>query len=295
MITTRTRFASIGGIALISIATLALVPWKLTAQDADAEAVAKLREENAKLRQELEAVRRDAERMRSDVERMRNPAVAERQRETALQREAALQREMTERNTQLVRDHARQVERQQRDMAKVRADLEELRARFTDEHPVVRERQAQLETLEAEMAAAKSDPRVNLKPSGRTKTALVPASERAMKRHEEQRALLQKEIELAERHVEFVRNALENGKEIPASLLAAQRELWDAKLQQARLGGSKADERAVLMQQLNATERLLKEQRKRVEVGTLGLGAEIPFEREVLRIKRQLASPELEN
>ena len=300
MITTRTRFASMGGIALISIATLALVPWKLTAQDADAD-VAKLREENAKLRQELEAVRRDAEKMRSDVERMRNPAVAERQRETALQREAAFQREVTERNTQLARDHVRQVERQQRDMERVRADLEELRARFTDEHPVVRERQAQLEKLEAEIAAAKSDPKLNLKPSSGTKTAFVAnerafaANERAIKRHEEQRALLQKEVELAERHVEYVRKALENGKEIPASQLAAQRELLDARLQLARLNNSKADQRAVLLQQLSVAEYTLKEYRKRVEVGTLSPGAEIPFEREVLRIKRQLASPELEN
>src|SRR5688500_13410598 len=38
MITTRTRFARIGGIALIAIASLALVPWKLTAQSVDAEA-----------------------------------------------------------------------------------------------------------------------------------------------------------------------------------------------------------------------------------------------------------------
>jgi hypothetical protein len=113
-------------------------------------------------------------------------------------------------------------------------------------------------------------------------------NERAMKRSEQQRALLQKEIELAERHVEYVRKALENGKEVPASQLAAQRELLDAKLQLARLSNSKADERAVLLQQLNAAEHMLKEYKKRVEVGTLSSGAEIPFEREVLRIKRQL-------
>ena len=298
MITTRTRFASIGGIALISIAMLAMVPWKLTAQDADAEVVAKLKEENAKLRQELEAVRRDAEKMRSDAERMRNPVVAERQRE------AALQREVAERENRLAREQAWSVERQKRAVEKVRVDqqrvmeklqaeLEELRTQFTGNHPRVREVQAQLEKLEAVMEATKADRNFEdpLEPGKRP----AAMNERAMKRQEEQRALLQKEIELAERHVEYVRKALENGKEIPASELAAQRELLDARLQLARLSNSKADQRAVLLQQLNVAEHTLKEYKKRIEVGTMPPGSEIPFEREVLRIKRQLASPELEN
>ena len=127
----------------------------------------------------------------------------------------------------------------------------------------------------------------------------IPEDERATKRftrhQDEQRALLQKEIELAERHVEYVRKAMESGRELPASLLAAQRELLDVKLQMARLGNSKAEERAVLLQQLNAAEDMLKEYKKRIELGRYPTGAEIPFEREVLRIKRQLASPELQN
>jgi hypothetical protein len=140
MITTRTRLASIGGIALIAIATLALVPWKLTAQDADSEVVAKLKEENAKLRKEIEAMRRDAEKMRADTELPRNRVDAERQREAVLRRDAALQREMVEREmaerqNRIARDHVRNFERQQRDVEKLRAELEELRTRFTGRTP----------------------------------------------------------------------------------------------------------------------------------------------------------------
>ncbi len=307
MITTRTRFASIGGIALICVATLALVPWKLAAQDADAETVAKLKEENAKLRQELEAMRRDAEKRRADGE-LRNRVEAV--------HETALQRELAERNAQVLAERnaqvARNLERQKRDMdiirveqqrmlaiqqsqaEKLQAELDELRARFKDHHPLVRERQAQLEKLEAAIDATKTGRNLEDPLETRRDAAM---NERAMRRQEQQkqqeqqeqqRALLQKEVELAERHVEFVRKAMENGKETPASVLIAQRELLEVKLQLARLSNSKADQRAVLLQQLNAAERLLKEQKTRVEVGTVQPGAEIPFEREVLRIKRQL-------
>jgi beta-lactamase regulating signal transducer with metallopeptidase domain len=306
MITTRTRFASFGGIALISIATLSLVPWKLTAQDADAEAVAKLKEENAKLRQELEAVRKDAEKMRIDAELMRVDAEQLRKRADD-EREVATLRREADRQAQLAREKARNVERQKRAVEEVRIEqqrrmealqdsLQKLRTQFTDDHPSVRKARTDLEMLEREMAGAKFDPLVS---SRKPELPDIPEDERATKRstrhQEEQRALLQKEIELAERHVEFVRKNLENGKEIPASQLAAQRELLDAKLQLARLSNSKADERAVLLQQLNVAEHTLKEYKKRVEYGTMPPGSEIPFEREVLRIKRQLASLELEN
>ena len=243
MITTRTRFASIGGIALISIATLALVPWKLTAQDAEAEKravrevdadVAKLKEENAKLRQELEAVRRDAVKMRSEAEQM-----------------AALKAKL-DLLSRLKPEQLRNVERQQRDMEKIRADLEELRTRFTDEHPVVRERQAQLEKIEAAIAAAKADR--NFEDPLESKKDTAAMKERAMKRQaqqEEQRALLQKEIELVQRHVEVTRKNVEAGVQSHSALLAAQRELLDVRLQLAKVADSKDEARAVVEQQID--------------------------------------------
>ena len=326
MINTRSRLASIGGVALISIATLALVPWRLTAQDADPEAVAKLKEENAKLRKELEAVRKDAEKMRADAELMRkrtfeehanDPLNEERElkrrftsdsdvREFEQQRLVKMQAELEQLRRSLTdegREQAR-MEKMRAEYLRLQEDLQELRAKYPNEHPEVRNREVALVEIEARMAAmaaSQTDPKLSLRPSPRTKTAFVgasriaPANERAMKRHEEQRALLQKEIELAERHVEYVRKALEEGREISASLLAAQRELLDTKLQMARLSNSKADQRAALLQQLNASEDTLKQYRKLIELGRIPPGVEIPFEREVLRIKRQLASPELEN
>jgi beta-lactamase regulating signal transducer with metallopeptidase domain len=298
MITTRSRFARIGGMALIAIATLALVPWKLTAQDAEAEKraardvdadVAKLKEENAKLRQELEAVRRDAEKMRSDAEQMRKRVPDERQREAALQRQASLQREMAERQTQIARDHARHVERQQRDMEKIRAELEELRTRFTDEHPVVRERRAQLEKMEAAIAAAKVDR--SLEDPLEPKREAAVMNERAMKRQEQQkqqRALLQKEIELVERHVAVTRKNVEAGVQSHSALLAAQRELLDVKLQLAKVAGSKDEARAAVEQQIEIAKTMLKENRQLVEQGLAAVGSELPLEREVLRLTRKL-------
>jgi beta-lactamase regulating signal transducer with metallopeptidase domain len=286
MITTRTRLARIGGIALITIASFALVPWKLTAQPADAEAVAKLKEENARLREQLEAIRKDAEQMRADAEQLRKRVVDERQTEAAVQRENA------ELQSRFAREQARNIERQYQAMEKLQMDLDELLTKFSNEHPEVRRKIAELQTTKERIAELEADDSVmTLRPGSRTKTARLaadPRASRAMKHHDQQRALLQKEIELGERHVENVRKALDNGKEIAASLLTAQRELLDAKLQLARLSNSKADQRAVLFQQLSVAEHMLKEQKRKIEVGTLPPGAEIPFEREVLRIKREL-------
>lgn len=285
MITTRTRLGRIGGIVLIAIAAVTVAPWKLTAQEANAEAVAKLKEENARLRQELEA-------MRADKEQLRRRVLEE--RHTERQGEAATEQRRADEAQKMSDAKARALLSQQEVLHKRRAELEQLRMQFTDQNPLVREAQAQLaqlDTLQAALAAAegeKSDSGVTLRPSGKTHMGFRAADLRAREHHERQREMLRKEVELAERQVEFVRKALENGKEIPASLLNAQRELLDVRLQLARLSGSKADQRAVLFQQLNVAEGLLKEQRKRVEVGTLSPGAEIPFEREVLRIRREL-------
>jgi hypothetical protein len=54
----------------------------------------------------------------------------------------------------------------------------------------------------------------------------------------------------------------------------------------------------VLLQQLQVAEGMLKEERKKLDVGVLAPGDELPFEREVLRIKRELYAldgPDLRN
>ena len=262
MITTRTRLAKVGGIALLVITTLALVPWKLTAQSADPEAVAKLKEENAKLRQELDAMRRDAEKMRADGE-LRKGGDADRQNE------AALQRAMAEVKAQVAEREQRQKEKfrddHQRVMEEVQAQLQELRTQFTEDHPRVREKQARLETLEA------------------IDTALGGAT-----RDRKRRALLQQEIELVERQVEVVRKGVENRTESNAALDAAQRELLEVKLQMAKLSGSKDAARAELRQQLELAEGMLKEHKKLAEARLASPSDELALQREVLRIKRQL-------
>jgi hypothetical protein len=165
----------------------------------------------------------------------------------------------------------------------------------------VRRTQEKLEALQRDIEAATNKNRdLTLERRGGVGrgTAYRAADARVVKHHDQQRGLLQKEIELSERNVEHVRKALEEGKETSASLLSAQRELLETKLQLARLSGSKADQRAVLLQQLHVAEDMLREQKKKADAGFLRPGAEIPFEREVLRIKRELYAldgPDLRN
>jgi len=122
-------------------------------------------------------------------------------------------------------------------------------------------------------------------------------NERAMKRQEQQkqqdqqgqqRALLQKELELVEREVEMTRKNVEAGVQSRSALLTAQRELLDVRLQIAGLSANKDDARAVIAQQIEIANKMLKEHKQLEEQGRVAAGSEIPLEREVLRLQRKL-------
>ena len=102
------------------------------------------------------------------------------------------------------------------------------------------------------------------------------------------RELLLEEIMLAEQQAEFVRENLKAGTAPYSDLLTVHRELLDLKLELAQLDGSKTEQRDVFLQQLKVGEQQLQEVKARIEAGTLPKGAAIPFERELLRLKRSL-------
>jgi len=260
----RTWFYTAVGIATVSIATLAVAPYQLVAQTPDAETLARLKEENARLKQQLEATR-------SEIEAMRESMAAKKQEES-------LKKHQQHAETAQSLEHAER-------------ELDVLTRKYTDTHPDVIAKRKEVEKLRTQLQRQLELPR-SIDVSGpRVGVAerFVPATQEQMERSREQRELLAREIELAQQQVEVVHKKLENGKEVPESLLRVQREVLDLKLKQAEASGSNAERRAVLLQQLQIAERLLKDQKKRIEVGTTAPGEEIAFEREVLRLKRELA------
>jgi beta-lactamase regulating signal transducer with metallopeptidase domain len=272
MTTNRTRLSTAIGIALVALGILALVPCRLVAEIPDAETLTRLKEENAKLRQQLEA-------LRAEMDTLRHPQAAAKQAGEATEQQKRAHEELQK----LSEKHLETARRLQ----SAHRELETLLEKFTQTHPEVLAKQRQVHKLQEQLH--ESTKHLDLKAPRGTRTAFVPAKPEDIERSRERRELLAREIELAERQVEFMRKKLENGKELPENLLRLQRELLELKLNQAELNGSKAERHAVLLQQLQVAEGLLKEQKKRVEVGTTPPGAEIAFEREVLRLKRELA------
>jgi BlaR1 peptidase M56 len=271
----QSRLSTAFGMALVGLLALALVPCQLVAETPDAETLARLKEENAKLKQQLEATR-------AEIEALRQETMAAKERDKALeQKERGLE--------DFPRSPDRHAELADR-LRRAHAELDALLKRYTDRHPDVLAKQRQVQRLQEQLS--ESSRHLDLAARAGRAESFVPATAEQVERSREHRELLAREIELAEQQVEVVRKKLENGKEIAENLMRVQREVLDLKLKQAELSGSKAEQRAVLLQQLQIAQRLLKEQKKRIEVGTLPPGEELAFEREVLRLRRELAGRE---
>jgi beta-lactamase regulating signal transducer with metallopeptidase domain len=318
-----TRLAAI---ILIAVGMLALVPFRLVAGTPDAETLDRLKEENAKLKQQLDATRREIEALRSfeeskkraeiekqlqfaeeglaDTEKRYTEAhpdvIAQRRKVEGLRQQAmsARQQDEAKRATEQTRSKVQAQREAIQRLDLVRRQRDELRKRYTDDHPDVIAKQRELERLQQDFENnLHGEGQIGLDLSAPAETRRFAAGVRVERGVQwavrgQQRELLLEEIKLAERQAESIKNMRDNGKALSADVLNVQRELLDLKLQLAELEGSKAEQRAVLLQQLNVAEGLLKEERKRVQVGILSPGAEIPFEREVLRLKRALAALE---
>lgn len=273
MTTNRSRLSTAIGIALVALATLALVPCRLVAETPDAETLARLKEENAKLKQQLEA-------MLAEMDSLRSQQLALKARDEAVENTKRAQEELQK--SAEIRETAERLRLAQRQLA-------ELRNHFTDQHPDVLAKRMEIERLQNSMHQESNALMDVAGPRRGTATGFVPATPEQIARSREHRKLLAKEIELAEKQADFVRKNLEAGKEIAENLLRVHREMLELKLKQAELSGSKAEVHAVLIQQVQVAEQFLKEMKKRIEVGVMAPGAELAFEREVLRLKRELA------
>jgi beta-lactamase regulating signal transducer with metallopeptidase domain len=274
MTTNRSRLSTAIGVALVALTALALVPCQLVAETPDAETLARLKEENAKLRQQLDATR-------AEMESLRQNSLAVKEREEAIEKRRA--QEELQRSAERHRETAEGLRLAQRQLA-------ELLNQFSEQHPSVLAKRKEIEKLRESMHQ-ESNALVDVAgPRRGTARTFVPATPEQIASSREHRALLAKEIELAEKQAEFVRKNLEAGKEIPESLLRVHREVLELKLKQAELSGSKAEVHTVLIQQLQVAEQFLKDMKKRIEVGVMAPGAELAFEREVLRLKRELAT-----
>jgi beta-lactamase regulating signal transducer with metallopeptidase domain len=265
-------------IILMVVGTLTLIPYRLVAQAPDAETLSRLKEENAKLKQELDATRQEIEALRLQAMSIRERSEEARRADMRERLKAQGQREALAR------------------LDSVERELSELRNRYTDNHPDVIAKRLELKRAEQDIEKMiREQPGIHadvFNPRGRTKETFIPANPDQRSASKEERELLSEEIKLAERQVRSVNRMLENGKSTFEELLRVQRELLDLKLQLAQLEGSKAEQRAVLLQQRKIAEQLMKEQRKRVEVGVIDADGALSSEREVLRIKRALAALE---
>jgi beta-lactamase regulating signal transducer with metallopeptidase domain len=275
MTTNRSRLSTAIGLALVALATLALVPCRLVAETPDAETLMRLREENVKLHQQLEATR-------GEMEFLRQKALAAKESDESFEnkRRAQEQLQKSAKSHREATDGLRLAQRQ----------LAELLNQFTEQHPSVLAKRKEIEMLQALMQRESSTLLDMAGPRVGKGEKFVPATPEQIARSREHRDLLAREIELAEKQAEFVRKNLEAGKEIAENLLRVHREVLELKLKQAELSGSKAEVHAVLIQQLQVAEQFLKDIRKRIEVGVMAPGAELAFEREVLRLKRELAT-----
>ncbi len=103
----------------------------------------------------------------------------------------------------------------------------------------------------------------------------------------EQLELLKKEIKLAEEEVNLIKRNVENGRAGMAELykprktvLALQRQLPE--------NASSAAQKNLVQQQIKLVEQLLAEQKKKIEVGAAAPGDEIPLQRELIGLQREL-------
>ena len=103
----------------------------------------------------------------------------------------------------------------------------------------------------------------------------------------EQLELLKREIKLAEQEVNIAKRNAENGRvgfadldKSRKALLALQRQLPE--------NASSAAQKNLVEQQIKLVEQLLAEQKKKIEAGAIAPGDEIPLQRELIGLQREL-------
>src|SRR5437762_445431 len=105
----------------------------------------------------------------------------------------------------------------------------------------------------------------------------------------DQLELLKKEIKLAEQEAAIADANLKNGRGQFADLARSRKELLSLQRQLPEYAPSAAQKRLV-EQQIKLVEQLLAERKKQIEVGALAPGDDIPLQRELIGLQRELVT-----
>ena len=154
------------------------------------------------------------------------------------------------------------------------ADLASLRSRYTDQHPRLREAETRLKKLKELQASDKS--------------RHGAANERVAR----ERDLYMEELALAQRHVDSIRKAMDNGRASREELFRAQREMFGIRRELAKFDKNRADIRELVQEEIEIVQRQLKEAQKLVEAGLASSSHDVALRRELLKLKRELLSLE---
>jgi hypothetical protein len=153
-----------------------------------------------------------------------------------------------------------------------RAELDQLRARYTDQHPKVLEAQKRLQKLREYQAVLKDQP------PGRTHRNRIAR----------ERELYEEELALARKYADTIRKQLEAGRTTLDELVRAQRQMFGIQREIARLEENRAQMRQVLEEEMAAVQRLLNETKRQVEVGRAPPGHDLDLQREMLKLRREM-------
>lgn len=239
----------------IFITTIAAVlPWRIVAQDEPRNTTSRiehLEKENAELRAQLEKLKQAPPEPKPTSEELRVPEG------TRLSGEKAA-RDFSQAQTAA-------------EISAAEAELSALVSRYTDRHPKVLQAQKRLEQLKERQAAIKER-----RPS-RTNDAAS-----------RQRDLYLEELALAQQYADSMRKQFEGGRTTHEEFFRAQQQLLRLKREIAGLDANRQALRHAVEEEIAMVERLVKEARKRVEIGTAPVGADLDLQRELLRLKREL-------
>ena len=254
--------------ALLVVGIGGVLPWRLVAQDKSEDAakrIEQLEKENASLREQLEKVRA---RPGSDklVHQLRVDLLNER-----LAHESAIA-SLNHASNALVRYELLFKEKLVSSdvMEQARAAVHKSKTEIALRNQII-----------GEIEAALIGPGENTMPT-RTASDHNPTAEA--------RQLYLEELALAEKYVDAVRNRFEGGRATQDDLFRAQKQLFALKREATSEDTNRAGLKRLVQEEIAVVERLLKEAKKRAEIGVAPQGEELNLQRELLRLKRESLS-----
>jgi hypothetical protein len=269
------------------LAILTVVPWRLVAQTTEGDEIARLRKENEMLREQLAKAKPPAQEAQAGqvLDGKDESAWVDQDRldglrlklEEAKAQLRDLSRKYTDLHPLMIEQRAKMqglekpiAKAQPRgdlsnatsELARATEELDRLVQRFSTDHPKVRELKARIDKLQKERAPAKAA---------------------------RQQALYQEELALAEQELADAKARLKNGGGSQQELRNAEREVIRLKKDFAAGSGSQDRVKSLSNQEIALVQEDLAETKKRVRDGLSSKATERALQREILRLKRELA------